>query len=205
MVTSNSWQRISADAATTWTGEVPRNSTGRNAVPLRKQILDVAVASLALLALSPLLLLLALAVALDSRGPVVHISRRVGRNGRIFPCFKFRTMTGPGAVSRLGSFLRRYGLDELPQFVNVLRGEMSIVGPRPLLAPVITSDSKYRRLHRFELQPGMTGLWAVQEAECEPFTAYVSPDETYRRNWSLRLDLMIMVRSLAAALAGRGL
>jgi lipopolysaccharide/colanic/teichoic acid biosynthesis glycosyltransferase len=113
-------------------------------------------------------------------------------------------MTAAGNVTSLGSFLRRYGLDELPQFVNVLRGQMSIVGPRPVLACDCPAAPECPRLRRFEMNPGMTGLWAVHEAEYAPFASYISPDETYRQYWSLHLDLVIIVRSLGAAVAGRG-
>jgi lipopolysaccharide/colanic/teichoic acid biosynthesis glycosyltransferase len=186
-----------------------RNVAGSRSLPRAKRVLDVFIAAMSLLALSPLLALLAIAVRLDSRGPILHVSRRLSRNGRVFACLKFRTMTSGETVTRFGSFLRRYALDELPQFVNVLRGEMSIVGPRPLLAPsqaaapTVGSKAPNSRLPRLQMNPGMTGLWAIQEPEYKPRTAYISPDDTYRIHWSLWLDITILFRSTAAALAGR--
>lgn len=198
MSTSNSWQRIHANAApVTWTAAAP------GAVPRAKRILDIALSATALLALAPILLLFAIGIRIDSPGPILYASRRFGRNGRIFRCFKFRTMNASGNVTPFGTFLRTYSLDELPQFLNVLRGEMSIVGPRPVMAG--ESDAPHLvRMPRFEMNPGLTGLWAVQDLESDPFASYVSPDDTYRRNWSLWLDMKIILRSMAAALAGNG-
>jgi lipopolysaccharide/colanic/teichoic acid biosynthesis glycosyltransferase len=204
MVTSNFLQRIQATVspsewADTTLDEIFR---GHSAV-IAKRLLDLGVATLGMVALLPLLLAIAIAVKVDTPGPVLFVSRRLGRNGRVFRCLKFRTMTQDGRETRLGSLLRRYGLDELPQLVNVIRGEMSVVGPRPLLA----SDGPrgaVGRLRRLELMPGMTGLWAVHEAERMPSTSYISPDDTYRRNWSIWLDVVIVMRSTGAALAGRG-
>jgi lipopolysaccharide/colanic/teichoic acid biosynthesis glycosyltransferase len=157
---------------------------------------------LGLVALSPLLLMIAITVRLDSRGPVLYISRRLGKNGRVFDCLKFRTMTQNGQESRLGTWLQRHGLDELPQLVNVIRGDMSVVGPRPLLA----SDGKPEaagRLRRLDMAPGITGLWAVPEGQYSPWMPYVSPDDAYRRNWSVWLDVVIVARCMGAAVVGR--
>lgn len=200
-MSSNSWQRIHANAASrSWTGGASGSS---RAIPRAKRILDIALSAAALVALAPILLLFAIGVRIDSPGPILHSSRRFGRNGRVFRCFKFRTMSSAGHVTAFGSFLRTYGLDELPQFLNVLRGDMSIVGPRPVMAG--DTDAPYLvRMPRFEMNPGLTGLWAVQDLEFDPFAAYVSPDDTYRRNWSLWLDMKIILRSMAAALAGNG-
>jgi lipopolysaccharide/colanic/teichoic acid biosynthesis glycosyltransferase len=166
-------------------------------------MLDLAVALPGLLLLLPLLAAIAVAVKLESRGPVLFVSRRLGRNARVFDCLKFRTMSHGHQETRLGSLLRRYGLDELPQLVNVVRGEMSVVGPRPRMASDSSRDAvcHFRRL---ELMPGMTGLWAVHGLECPPFEPYASTDDAYRRNWSVWLDMVIVVRSMGAALSGGG-
>jgi lipopolysaccharide/colanic/teichoic acid biosynthesis glycosyltransferase len=156
-----------------------------------------------LVVLLPLMLAVAIAVKLDSRGPVLYISRRLGRNGRVFHCLKFRTMTPEMRETGLGSLLRRHGLDELPQLVNVIRGEMSMVGPRPLLAGECARED-VGHFRRLEMTPGMTGLWAVPDMECSPCAPYVSPDDIYRQNWSIWLDVVIVMRSLGAAMAGRG-
>jgi len=203
MVTSNSWHRAPAEVASThWVDRAPGNAVSELAAPFEKRLLDVAVSAVALTALAPLMAAIMIAVKADSRGPVLYSSRRLGRNGRVFECLKFRTMDQDGKVTRLGGWLWRYGLDELPQFVNVLRGEMSVVGPRPVLAgdgaPV--NPARFRRL---EMTPGMTGLWPVHQAVGPVFGSYVSPDETYRRNWSPWLDLRMMMCSVGAALSGR--
>jgi len=186
-----------------WADKTPEEIFRGHSATVAKRLLDLGVATLGLVVLLPVLLAIAIAVKVDSRGPVLFVSRRLGRNGRVFHCLKFRSLTQDGRETGLGSLLRRYGLDELPQLVNVIRGEMSVVGPRPLLA----SDcprGEVRRLKRFELMPGMTGLWAAHEAESMPFASYISPDETYRNNWSIWLDVVIVMRSTGAALAGRG-
>jgi lipopolysaccharide/colanic/teichoic acid biosynthesis glycosyltransferase len=201
MVTSNFLQRIHATVSPAeWADETI--SRGDSAV-VAKRLLDLGMATLGLVVVLPVLLAIAIAVKVDSPGPVLYVSRRLGRNGRVFHCLKFRSMTQEGRETRLGSLLRRYGLDELPQLVNVIRGEMSLVGPRPLLASD-TPRETVCRLRRLELMPGMTGLWAIHEAECLPFMSYISPDDTYRSNWSIWLDVMIVMRSTGAALAGRG-
>jgi lipopolysaccharide/colanic/teichoic acid biosynthesis glycosyltransferase len=112
-------------------------------------------------------------------------------------------MTAEGQATRLGAILRLYGLDELPQLVNVVRGEMSIVGPRPVMAPDCSREEP-RRFRRFEINPGMTGLWAMCETDWAYLRPYISPDEMYRKCWSVRLDLAIVMRSLGAALAAKG-
>ena len=186
-----------------WADKTPEEIFRGDSAMVAKRLLDLGVATLGLVVMLPVLLAIAIAVKVDSRGPVLFVSRRLGRNGRVFHCLKFRSMTKEGRETRLGSLLRCYGLDELPQLVNVIRGEMSLVGPRPLLA----SDGQKEtacRMRRLELMPGMTGLWAVREAECSRFASYISPDDTYRSNWSIWLDVAIVVRSTGAALAGRG-
>jgi lipopolysaccharide/colanic/teichoic acid biosynthesis glycosyltransferase len=203
MVTSNSWQRILATVnPADWAGKSLEEAFRGDWAPLAKRMLDLGVALPGLVLLLPLLAAIALAVKLESRGPILYVSRRLGRNARVFHCLKFRTMTEDYRETRLGSLLRRFGLDELPQLVNVVRGEMSVVGPRPRMASDSPTTAVFR-LRRLELMPGMTGLWAAHQLECPPFTPYVSPDETYRRNWSVWLDMVIVVRSIGAALAGR--
>jgi lipopolysaccharide/colanic/teichoic acid biosynthesis glycosyltransferase len=167
-----------------------------------KRMLDLGLALPGLVVLLPLLAAIAVAVKLESRGPVLYISRRLGRNARVFHCLKFRTITPDHRETRLGSMLQRHGLDELPQLVNVVRGEMSLVGPRPRMAPDCPTNA-ISRIRRLDLTPGMTGLWAVHSRECTPFAPYVSADDAYRTNWSIWLDMAMVVRSMGAALAGR--
>jgi exopolysaccharide biosynthesis polyprenyl glycosylphosphotransferase len=192
-----------------------------------KQSLDIAFSALVVVAIAPLLLAIAIAIRLDSRGPAFYISERVGRNGRRFPCFKFRTMVDDAErqqhrmlhlnerdgvlfkvandprVTRVGRFLRRYSLDELPQFFNVLRGEMSVVGPRP---PVASEVREYHPSHmrRLAVLPGITGLWQTQGRHDPSFENYVSLDLAYIENWSVALDLKIVVQTIRVVLSGAG-
>jgi exopolysaccharide biosynthesis polyprenyl glycosylphosphotransferase len=194
---------------------------------LLKRALDIVFSSLALVVLSPLLAAIAIAVKLDSPGPVFYYSDRIGKKGRVFRCVKFRTMVRDAEklradmmhmnerdgvlfkiandprVTRLGRFLRRYSLDELPQFFNVLHGDMSIVGPRPPLASEVL-EYKLSHLRRLDVTPGVTGLWQVQARRDPSFDSYISLDVTYIENWSLMLDLKIIARTVGVVLAGTG-
>jgi exopolysaccharide biosynthesis polyprenyl glycosylphosphotransferase len=192
-----------------------------------KRTFDLVIASLLLIALSPLLALIALAVKLSSRGPVLYHSIRIGIGGEPFACLKFRTMsTGAEAMqgdleshneatgalfkirddprlTRVGRHLRRYSLDELPQLVNVLRGQMSLVGPRPL------PERDYERLEdwhmkRYLVLPGMTGLWQVSGRAELSFDDLVRLDFLYLERWSVFLDLTILAKTLPAVIWGRG-
>jgi lipopolysaccharide/colanic/teichoic acid biosynthesis glycosyltransferase len=192
-----------------------------------KRIVDLALSAITLLFLWPLLLVIALAVKLESPGPVIYGSLRAGKKGRRFVCYKFRTMVD-GAdelkeslrrfnerrdpffkiaddprVTQLGRFLRKYSLDELPQFWNVLKGDMSLVGPRP--HPL----DDYRRYRpedhrRLEVKPGVTGLWQVVARTNPSFETCMKLDLEYMKRWSLLLDFKILVRTVPAVLAGEG-
>jgi exopolysaccharide biosynthesis polyprenyl glycosylphosphotransferase len=193
-----------------------------------KRAFDLVGASLGLLAISPLMIALAIAVKLDSRGPVFFRQLRVGRHGRRFYMLKFRTMV-PEAdvmkdalrhrnealeglfkiaadprVTRIGRFLRRTALDELPQLFNVVAGEMSLVGPRPL---VIEEDQKIEGWHRrrLELMPGMTGPWQILGPSRVPLKEMVTLDYLYVANWSLWTDVKILLRTVPHVLGRRGL
>jgi putative colanic acid biosysnthesis UDP-glucose lipid carrier transferase len=182
---------------------------------LAKRVLDLFVAIIAILLLWPILLIAAVAVKLDSKGPVIFKQRRNGLNGTEFVVFKFRTMTvledGPDVtqasrddrrVTRIGKFLRRSSIDELPQLFNVLKGDMSVVGPRP---HAVAHDIKYRALIpnydcRFYVKPGLTG-WAQinglrgETATVQQMDKRVRADLWYINNWSVGLDLIILVRT----------
>jgi exopolysaccharide biosynthesis polyprenyl glycosylphosphotransferase len=190
-------------------------------------MVDIVFSGLALIILSPVLLAIAVAIKLDSRGPIFYFSERIGKKGRVFRCTKFRTMvrdaekrradvmhlnerdgilfkiSNDPRVTRIGRFLRRYSLDELPQFFNVLRGDMSIVGPRP---PIVSEVREYRLsdLRRLDVTPGITGLWQVKARQDPSFDNYVSLDVAYIDNWSVWLDLKIIVRTIAVVFAGTG-
>jgi exopolysaccharide biosynthesis polyprenyl glycosylphosphotransferase len=191
-----------------------------------KRLLDVVVASLALVVFSPLLLLITVALRLQEGSPVLFRQVRIGLHGRPFRVVKFRTM-GPDAeaqldsllehnelaghafklshdprVSAVGYWLRRTSLDELPQFWNVLRGEMSIVGPRPPLPREVAGYDLWHR-RRLSMKPGITGLWQVAARHEEDFDRWVELDLAYIDRWSLWLDLKIMLQTVPAMLQGR--
>jgi lipopolysaccharide/colanic/teichoic acid biosynthesis glycosyltransferase len=224
-----------------------------------KRVADAALATLGLLALAPLLAVIAVAIKLDSPGPIFYFSERVGRGGRRFQLYKFRTMhihacrgerygadraeqlfdelmSDPARhaefqsihklredprVTRLGGLLRRTSLDELPQLANVIRGHLSLVGPRPVIAYeveklALLAERKQQRITdklapvhpsgywEFEwLRPGVTGYWQVTARSEVGFEERMRLDFVYTRNWSLKLDLLIVLRTLGA-LAGRG-
>ena len=180
-----------------------------------KRVSDFSIAALALILLSPFLLAIAVGIKLTSRGPIIFRQRRYGLDGREIIVYKFRTMTvcedgdvirqatrGDSRVTRFGAFLRKYSLDELPQFVNVLQGRMSVVGPRP---HAIAHNEEYRRLIkgymiRHKVNPGITGLAQVQGFRGETNTVEdmarrVECDLDYLRNWSLLLDLKIILKT----------
>jgi exopolysaccharide biosynthesis polyprenyl glycosylphosphotransferase len=193
-----------------------------------KRAFDVLGASIGLLVISPLMIAMAVAIKLDSRGPVFFRQLRVGRHGRRFYMVKFRTMV-PDAdamkeglrgqneakeglfkiaadprVTRMGRFLRITALDELPQLFNIVKGEMSLVGPRPL---VIEEDERIEGWHRrrLELMPGMTGPWQILGPARVPLKEMVALDYLYVANWSLWTDVKILLRTVPHVLGRRGL
>lgn len=207
-----------------------------------KQVLDFVLAGLLLILCAPLFFVVAAVIKLTSPGPVFYIQRRVGRHGKVFPFYKFRTMkhnsddsvhrnfsrdfirggngeTGGTApkpagtnvykltrdprVTPVGRFLRRTSLDELPQLLNVLRGEMSLVGPRP---PVLYELEHYQEWHkrRLDVKPGITGLWQVSGRSSVPFDEMVLLDLYYIEHRSLIMDMRIMAKTLPVMLTGDG-
>jgi exopolysaccharide biosynthesis polyprenyl glycosylphosphotransferase len=192
-----------------------------------KRAFDLGVSLLVAILLLPLWLLIALAVKLDSRGPVFFVDRRVGVGEQEFGMLKFRTMVADAAelqpeledaneaegalfkirddprVTRVGRVLRRLSLDEVPQIVNVLRGQMSLVGPRPL---PLRDHALLEDWHhaRYAVLPGMTGLWQISGRSGLTFDDLVRLDFTYLENWSIWLDITIIARTIPAVLRGRG-
>ena len=219
------------NAPVEYIGQFPTIPLHRREFPiggfLLKRILDITLSLLALLVTAPLTLILALAVKLDSGGPILYRAQRIGRKGRTFVCYKFRTMVvgadhmkadlahmneregvlfkmqNDPRVTRVGGFLRKYSLDELPQFYNVLRGDMSLVGPRP---PIASEVEQYDlpHLRRLDVLPGITGLWQVEARQDPSFDSYISLDTAYVENWSLWLDLKILARTISVVLSGTG-
>ncbi|MWA07862.1 sugar transferase [Streptomyces sp. BA2] len=195
-------------------------------VPRVKRLIDLTGATLLLLAAAPLIALISLAVAVSSPGGVFYRQPRTGHGGQTFAMLKFRTMRHGAHAQRaalaaqnesggqlfkiredprvtpVGRMLRRLSLDELPQLVNVVRGDMSLVGPRPL--PVEDSGYGGPALGRLAMPPGITGLWQVSGHSELSWDEMVGLDLDYVQHWSVRLDLKILVRTLPAVLAARG-
>jgi lipopolysaccharide/colanic/teichoic acid biosynthesis glycosyltransferase len=182
------------------------------------RLVDLVVASVALLFCSPLLAAAVIAIRLDSRGPAIYQQRRVGKDGRVFELLKLRTMVegsdpvGVGTVvtrddprvTRVGRLLRRFSLDEIPNLINVLRGEMSIVGPRPTIkAQVVDYTPRQRR--RLEVKPGITGWAQVQGRAGIPWEERIELDVWYVDHRSLLLDLRILGKTFVLLITGHGL
>ena len=186
----------------------------RSTVPHIKRLMDV-VGGLVGLGVTALVYVpIALAIKFNSRGPVLFAQDRVGKDERVFRLYKFRTMhlnsSGHGRkpdlnderVTRVGRFLRRTSLDELPQFFNVLRGEMSLVGPRPEQLPLLAHYLVWQR-QRFVVKPGLTGWWQVNGRK-QPMYEHIDEDIYYVEHRSLWLDLIILWRTCGAVLSGKG-
>ncbi len=192
-----------------------------------KRLIDFTLAILLLLVIAPLIGLIAFLICLDSPGPVFYISERIGQWGLPFPCLKFRTMvidadlqkkrlaemnerdsvlfklSNDPRVTRFGKFLRRHSIDELPQLLNILRGEMSLVGPRPSL-PEEVAMYEPKHMVRLAVLPGLTGLWQVESRRDPSFANYISLDIQYVQSWTIWLDMKILFRTLGAVIHGTG-
>jgi exopolysaccharide biosynthesis polyprenyl glycosylphosphotransferase len=205
---------------------VPRLSRASRAL---KRGADIVLSGLGLLVLSPLLIAVAIAIKLDSRGPVLFRQRRVGRNREEFSIFKFRSMYADAEarkaefaslneandgvmfkiredprITRIGGFLRRSSIDELPQLINVLVGQMSLVGPRPLIPEEVAAFDEGWHLRRLDLRPGITGPWQIYGRSDIPFQDMLRFDYQYVAGWSLARDFEIMLSTVPVALSGRG-
>ncbi|MNX62623.1 UDP-glucose:undecaprenyl-phosphate glucose-1-phosphate transferase [compost metagenome] len=207
----------------------PLHASLRGRARFFKRTMDVVGALWALVLLAPVLLLVAIAIKLDSPGPVIFRQRRVGLNGREFDMYKFRSMArdaearkaelmafnevkdGPifkikqdPRVTRVGRFIRRTSLDEFPQFVNVLLGQMSLVGPRP---PVPEEVARYtpEQRQRLSVMPGATGLWQVSgRSELSSFRSMLALDLQYIRSWSMWQDILILLKTVKVILRMEG-
>ncbi len=202
-------------------------------VPYSKRLIDVTVSSLLLLLLAPLFALVAIAIKLDSPGPIFYGGVHVGKDGKLFTMWKFRTMykDTPGdlskrehlgeiaklneggnmlvkvrndpRVTRLGKILRRTSINELPQLYNVLKGEMSLVGPRPQ-APYEVAEYTEEQKRRLMVLPGISGWWQVTSRNSPSFDEFIRRDLEYVDNWSLWLDLKILLKTIPAVIKGTG-
>ena len=192
-----------------------------------KNLIDFSFSLIILIIISPLFPLIAILIKIDDNGPVFFIQERVGLNKRLFNLIKFRTMivnaeelkksienenemSGPvfkikkdPRLTRIGKFLRRSSLDELPQFINVLKGDMSLVGPRPpLMSEVVQYEWKDRR--RLSMKPGITCIWQISGRSDIPFDKWMKLDLEYIDNWSLQTDFEIMLKTIPAVIRGSG-
>jgi lipopolysaccharide/colanic/teichoic acid biosynthesis glycosyltransferase len=192
-----------------------------------KRAIDVVVALLTLLLAMPFMLVIAIAIVIETPGPALYVQERVGKNGRRFRMLKFRSMwadahaerddilllnelSGPvfklredPRVTRVGRFLRRASLDELPQLVNVLKGDMSLVGPRPALPEeVATYGDRERR--RLQVRPGLTCIWQVSGRSEVDFGTWIDMDLEYIDRWTLRMDIGLLLRTVPAVVSCRG-
>jgi len=194
---------------------------------LIKRVLDVALSVVVILLISPVMILISVLVKFGSKGPIFYRAQRIGRKGRTFTCYKFRTMvvnadrlredlahlneregvlfkiSNDPRVTKIGVLLRKYSLDELPQLFNVLVGDMSLVGPRPPMAAEV-EQYDIAHLRRLDVLPGMTGLWQVEARQDPSFDSYISLDTAYVENWNLLLDLRILARTIGVVVGGTG-
>jgi exopolysaccharide biosynthesis polyprenyl glycosylphosphotransferase len=192
-----------------------------------KRVLDIVLAVIGITLAAPIMGVCALAVKLTSSGPIIFKQRRSGLNGRTFDMLKFRTMelgaedrqkdlaphneaAGPvfkierdPRVTRVGRFLRKWSLDELPQIFNVLRGDMSIVGPRPPIPSEVEQYDRWQR-RRLSMRPGLTCLWQISGRHRIGFDDWMRLDLYYIDHWSLRLDFLILFRTISTVLGGTG-
>ncbi len=196
-----------------------------------KRVFDLLVGSAALIVALPLMILIAIAIKLDSKGPVIFGHTRIGKDGKSFKCLKFRTMVmnsqeildnlllenpqlreeweknfklkNDPRITKVGHFLRKTSLDELPQLVNVMKGEMSLVGPRPIINKEVQKYGNYYEIYKAVL-PGITGLWQVSGRNDIDYEERVQLDVRYVRNWSLWMDIKILIRTIGVVLARKG-
>jgi len=186
--------------------------------PISKDIFDKVAAFIALILLLPLFLVVAVLIKIDSKGPVFFMQERVGKNGKIFKTFKFRTMyTGADKktkgiyidkenpyVTRVGRILRRTGIDELPQVINVLKGEMSFVGPRPTLEYQVKKYNDFQK-KRLLMKPGITGWALINGRNKLTWDERIKLDVWYIEHWSFWLDMKILFKTVWVVVKGEGL
>jgi exopolysaccharide biosynthesis polyprenyl glycosylphosphotransferase len=204
------------------------SNTPLNYLELRfKDLFDFLFSVFVVVVFSPLFVILALAIKIDSKGPVYFAQKRVGLRGRKFHVFKFRTMvtnaeelktklmqqnemdgpvfkmTNDPRITRVGRFLRKTSLDELPQFFNVLTGDMSVVGPRPPIPEEVKQYESWQ-LRRLSMKPGITCIWQVSGRNNIPFDEWMKMDLQYIDNWSLKLDFVIFLKTIRTMVRGDG-
>jgi Undecaprenyl-phosphate galactose phosphotransferase WbaP len=235
METGNSDYSIAEDSVGVfdWSPEITEDiqSFQGSSQPWMKRMFDVIFSTVALFCAVPIFVVLAILIKLDSPGPVFYASRRIGGGGRVFNCYKVRTMVSNAdeileshlfkhpkhhhewlstqklkedpRVTTLGRILRNSSLDELPQLWNVLRGEMSIVGPRPIVASEISKYGAIFKLYR-QVLPGITGLWQVSGRSDTSYRERVMLDAEYITNWNMFMDIRILVKTIVVVFRRQG-
>jgi exopolysaccharide biosynthesis polyprenyl glycosylphosphotransferase len=230
-VVPDMYDGLAWNARVEYIGQFPTIPLHRRDFPiggiLVKRVLDITVSTVGLVVGAPVMLAIAIAIRMDSEGKILYKAQRIGRKGRAFPCYKFRTMVHNAdqlkaelqhmnerdgvlfkiakdpRITRVGRVLRKYSLDELPQFYNVLKGDMSLVGPRPPMAAEV-EQYDLAHLRRLDVLPGITGLWQVEARQDPSFDSYISLDTAYVENWNLLMDLRILARTVGVVLSGTG-
>jgi exopolysaccharide biosynthesis polyprenyl glycosylphosphotransferase len=230
-VVPDMYDGLAWNAKVEYIGQFPTIPLHRKDFPiggiLVKRVLDITVSTAALVAGLPVMAAIAIAVRIDSAGTIFYKAQRIGRKGRAFPCYKFRTMVrnadnlkadlqhmnerdgvlfkiaNDPRITKVGKILRKYSLDELPQFYNVLKGDMSLVGPRPPMAAEV-EQYDLAHLRRLDVLPGITGLWQVEARQDPSFDSYISLDTAYVENWSLMMDFRILARTIGVVFSGTG-
>ena len=208
-----------------------RNNLARRRNRWAKRLFDLVATISGGLLISPILLLLAVIVGIDNKGRIIFAHRRVGKGGKLFPCYKFQSMvpdaqkrleeylaenpearkeweesfklTNDPRVTKLGAFLRKTSLDELPQLWNVLMGDMSLVGPRPIVTKEIERYGDYIREY-YMVPPGITGMWQVNGRSDTTYEERVAMDTWYVRNWSVWIDLVYLFKTVKTVFTGKG-
>jgi Undecaprenyl-phosphate galactose phosphotransferase WbaP len=211
--------------------ELPHQQFHKRSAAILKRVLDLATSTFLLLLLSPVFATIAIVIKLTSRGPILFGHSRFGRESQPFEALKFRTMVADAdkilashlelhpeewlewqrdqklrkdpRITKVGKWLRRYSLDELPQLLNVFAGEMSLVGPRPIMESEILKYGRSYDLY-IRVHPGITGLWQVSGRNNTTYEQRISFDEYYVRNWSIWLDLYILIRTVKVVLTAKG-
>ena len=202
-------------------------SRNQNAL-IAKRIFDIVVTLASMPLILPILLVTALAIRIESKGPILFVQNRVGLHKKLFPMYKFRSMVvdaeermkeiehlneAEGAnfkikddprITRVGRFIRKMSIDELPQLINVLKGDMSLVGPRPMSIRDVSHFDKGIQRKRFSVRPGITGLWQVSGRSDLTFEQWIDLDLEYIDHWSFGLDIRILLRTIPVVLLSRG-
>lgn len=220
MVASDEFRAVKYGFDVEFVGGIPIVELGNiNTYPLydfMKRIMDIVISFILLIISIPIFVIIAIAIKIDSEGPVFFIQKRVGKDGKLFDLIKFRTMyhktpkyslsprsVDDPRVTKVGRFLRRWSIDELPQLINVLKGEMSLVGPRPEMPQIVQEYLPWQR-ERLKVKPGLTGLWQIVGRKNLPLEQNLQYDILYVRTRSLLLDIIIILKTIPVVIKGRG-